>query len=229
MKATLLFSYLSTIVLVGTKGSNAAALLPRSDADTIASFGRQGLCLSYFSTGPTDKELAPCKIFCPTQDPNSDPNAVGCKGPGIAQDQLDPSTVFKDDDGNAYTPGTCVCDLSAAGAFLDVVVQALSKLDNVICAVVLSAIVTLLEEGIDAVPAGSSIEAVKKAVEGAKTFVENGLDAVSYFGNWIGDSCGVSDFNFNLDDVFDGLSAEPDSLGVSKGCFKSNGVCNTKS
>ncbi|KAI1139979.1 hypothetical protein F5Y05DRAFT_337695 [Hypoxylon sp. FL0543] len=225
MKATLLLSYLPTIILVGTKGSNAGAVLPRSDADTIASFGRQGLCLSYFSTGPTDKELAPCKIFCPTQDPNQDPNGVGCKGPGIDQDKLDPSTIFKDDDGNEYTPGTCVCDLSAAEAFLDVVIQALAKLDEVLCAVILSAITTIIEIGIDFVPGGAETEAVKKAVEGAKTFVENGLDAASFFGNWIGDSCGISDFSFNLQDAFDGLSVEPDSLGVSKGCFKSGGAC----
>ncbi|OTA52519.1 hypothetical protein K449DRAFT_440698 [Hypoxylon sp. EC38] len=225
MKTSMLFSYLSTVILIGTDVSNAAALLPRSDADTIASFGRQGLCLSYFGAGPTDKELAPCKIFCPTQDPNSDPNAVGCKGPGIAQDQLDPSTVFKDDDGNAYTPGTCVCDLSAAGAFLDVVIQALSELDNVLCAVVLSAITTLVEAGLSAVPGATAVQAAKKAVEGAKTFSENGLDAVSYFGTWIGNSCGISDFNFNLEDTFTSLTTQPDSVGVSKGCFKSSGVC----
>lgn len=133
----------------------------------------------------------------------------------------------KDDDGNEFTPGECVCDLSAAGAILDVVIQGLSELDNVICAVILSAIVTLVEEGIDAVPGGSSITAIGKAVEGAKTFVENGLDAVSYFGNWIGQSCGVSDFSFNLDDTFNSLTAEPDSLGVSVGCFKSSKICST--
>lgn len=211
-------------MLAGAIGLSSAAVLPRNDADTIANFGRIGICLSYFADGPTDKELAPCKTFCPTQNPGSDPNAVGCKGPGIPRDQIDPSIVEKDDDGNEFTPGTCVCDLSGATAILDVVIQGLAELDNVICAVILNAVVTLVEEGIDHVPGGSSA-AIGKAVEGAKTFVENGLDAVSYFSDWIGQTCNIHDFNFDLDDIFNGLVAEPDSLGVSKGCFKSGGQC----
>ncbi|KAI1460953.1 hypothetical protein F4805DRAFT_416119 [Annulohypoxylon moriforme] len=225
MKFSSLFSPLSTILLLGTTNPIYAAVVPRDDASTIANFGRIGICMSYFTTGPLDKELAPCKTWCPTQNANQDPNAVGCQGPGVPQSQIDPSTIQKDDDGNVWTPGTCVCNLPVAGAILDVVIQGLSQLDNVICAVMLTAVVTLVEEGIDKVPGGSSIEAVKKAVEGAKTFVENGLDAVSFFGDWIGKSCNVSDFNFSLDDIFDGLSGEPDSLGESKGCFKSNKMC----
>ncbi|XXG96945.1 hypothetical protein Hte_003236 [Hypoxylon texense] len=225
MKTTSLFSYLSPLILVGPIGWASAIVLPRSDADTIANFGRIGICLSYFGEGPTEKELAPCKIFCPTQNPNADPNAVGCKGPGIPRDQIDPSIVDKDDDGNEFTPGECICDLAAAGAILDVVIQGLSELDSVLCSVILSAIVTLIEEGLDKIPGGSSIKAIEKAVEGAKTFLENGLDAVSYFGNWIGGSCGISDFSFNLEDEFNGLVSQPDSLGVSVGCFKDNKQC----
>ncbi|KAI0852020.1 hypothetical protein F5Y00DRAFT_274259 [Daldinia vernicosa] len=225
MKFTLLSMHLSTTILVGLLGSASAAVLPRSDADTIANFGRIGICLSYLGAGNTEKELAPCKIFCPAQNPGSDPNAVGCKGPDVPIEKLDPSTIDKDDDGNQFTPGECICDLSGAVAILDVVIQGLSKLDNVICAVVLSAVTTLVEEGLDAVPGGASVTAVHKAVEGAKTFVENGLDAISFFSDYIGKSCGVSDFSFNLDDVFQGLSDAPDSLGMSKGCFRQNKSC----
>ncbi|KAI8957946.1 hypothetical protein F5Y11DRAFT_62453 [Daldinia sp. FL1419] len=224
MKATF-FSYLLTTSLVGLLGSSSAAVLPRSDADTIANFGRIGICLSYLGAGDPQKELAPCKIWCPTQNPNSDPGAVGCKGPDVPTDKLDPSTIDKDDDGNEFTPGECICDLSVAGAILDVVIEALSQLDNVICAVVLTAVTTLVEEGLDALPGGASVTAAEKAVEGAKTFVENGLDAVSYFGDWIGQSCGISDFNFNLDDVFQGLSDASDEIGTSKGCFRQNKAC----
>lgn len=135
--------------------------------------------------------------------------------------------VDKDDDGNEFTPGECICDLAVAGAIIDVVIQGLSELDSVLCGVILSAIVTLLEEGLDKVPGGSSIKAVEKAVEGAKTFFENGLDGVSYFGNWIGGSCGISDFSFNLEDEFADLLNQPDSLGVSVGCFKANQQCPT--
>ncbi|KAI0181255.1 hypothetical protein GGR52DRAFT_523529 [Hypoxylon sp. FL1284] len=225
MKITSALSYLSAIALVGPLGLASAAVLPRSDADTIANFGRIGICLAYFDAGPTDKELAPCKTFCPTQNPGMDPNAVGCKSPGIPRDQIDPSIVYKDDDGNEYTPGTCICDLSAAEAILDVVIQGLSQLDNVICAVIVQSIVTLLEDGIDAVPGGAAVNAVKKAVEGAKTFVENGLDAASFFGDYIGNACSISNFNFNEDDVFGDLSDQSDDLGKSLGCFKSSKKC----
>ncbi|KAL7623816.1 hypothetical protein AAE478_005371 [Parahypoxylon ruwenzoriense] len=228
MRATLLFPYLSSFLLAGMTGLSSAAVIPRSDADTIANFGRIGICLSYFADGNREKELAPCSIFCPKQNPGSDPNAVGCKGPGIPRDKIDPSIIEKDDDGNEFTPGECICDLEAAGVILDVVIQALSELDNIICAVILSAITTLVESGIDALPGGAQVTAAKKAVEGAKTFAENGLNAVSFFGNWIGATCGVSGFSFSLDDVFDGLSDAPDSVGESRGCFKKGGCQKPK-
>ncbi|KAI0385436.1 hypothetical protein F5Y04DRAFT_276765 [Hypomontagnella monticulosa] len=218
-------SYLSATIIAGMVGLGSAAVLPRSDAETIANFGRIGICMSYFGAGPTDKELASCSTWCPTQNPGLDPNAVGCKGPTVAKEDLDPSTIFKDDDGNEWTPGECVCDLSAATAFLDVVIEGLSKLDNVLCAVVLTAVTTLVQEGIDAVPGGAAVTAASKAVEGAKTWVENGLDAISFFGDWIGGSCDIHDFNFNLDDVFQGLTDAPDSLGTSLGCFKAGKIC----
>ncbi|KAI1801438.1 hypothetical protein F4811DRAFT_460858 [Daldinia bambusicola] len=225
MKTTLLSSYLSTTILVGLLSLSSATVIPRSDDTTIANFGRIGICLSYLGPGNLVKELAPCKIFCPTQNPGSDPNAVGCKGPDIPEDELDPSTIDEDDDGNRFTPGECICDLSAATAFLNVVIEGLSELDNVICAVVLTAVTTLVEFGIDALPGGASLTAAQRAVEGAKTFVENGLDAASFFGDWIGSTCGISDFNFSLDDIFMGLSEAPDELGVSKGCLKKNKMC----
>lgn len=77
MKTTLLSACLYTTVLVRLLGLTSAAVIPRSDADTIANFGRIGICLSYLGAGNTEKELAPCKIFCPAQNPGSDPNAVG--------------------------------------------------------------------------------------------------------------------------------------------------------
>ncbi|OTB04231.1 hypothetical protein M426DRAFT_11854 [Hypoxylon sp. CI-4A] len=222
MRASSLFS---TITLVGSIGTSFAAVLPRNDADTITNFGRIGICMSYFGAGPTDKELAPCKTFCPIEDPGSDPNGVGCKGPGTDQADTDPSIVHPDDDGNLWTPGTCVCDVATvAQPFVDVIVQALSKLDEVICAAVISAFGTIASEGIDAISGGSS-KAFMKAVEAAKTFSENGLDSTSFFTDFIGASCGISDFNFSLDDVFDQLLDAPDSAGKSIGCFKQSKIC----
>lgn len=95
-----------------------------------------------------------------------------------------------------------------------------------LCAVIVSAVTTLVEEGIDALPGGAEATAAGKAVEGAKTFIENGLNAASFFGNWIGQSCGVPSFDFDLDQVFQQLINAPDALGKSKGCFKSGGCGN---
>ncbi|KAI1091489.1 hypothetical protein F5B19DRAFT_263676 [Rostrohypoxylon terebratum] len=226
MKTTSLFSSLTATLLLGAVSPINAAVLPRDDASTIANFGRIGICMSYFTNGPLDKELAPCKTWCPTQNANQDPNAVGCQSPGVPVNQIDPSTVQKDDNGNLWTPGTCVCSLPVANALLDIVIQALSELDDVICAVMVSAVVTLVEEGLDHLPGGTrTLDAVKKAVKGAKTFAENGLDAKSYFDDWIGAACMISNFDFDLDDIFSGLEQQPDSLGVSAGCFKAGGTC----
>lgn len=77
MKVTQLLS----TVLLGSFSPVSALVLPRDDASTIANFGRIGICLSYFGAGDTQKELAPCSIFCPAQNPGSDPNAVGVCAP----------------------------------------------------------------------------------------------------------------------------------------------------
>ncbi|KAK2001710.1 hypothetical protein LX36DRAFT_708408 [Colletotrichum falcatum] len=45
--------------------------------------------------------------------------------------------------------------------------------------------------------------AIKAAVQGAKSFYENGEEAASFSGNWIGPSCGIPDFGFDLSMVFD--------------------------
>ncbi|KAI5862436.1 hypothetical protein GGS23DRAFT_100165 [Durotheca rogersii] len=211
------------ILLAGMAGMTSAAVLPRSDADDIAIYGRIGICFSYFADGNIQKELAPCSVWCPTQNPDSDPNAVGCKGPGISREKIDRSIVFKDDDGKEYTPGECICDLEGASVILAVVLKALSELDEVLCGVVLSAITTLVEVGLSALPGGAPGTAARRAVESAKTFAENGLDAASYFDSWIGAVCGIPNFAFNIDDVFQGLNNAPDSLGRSRGCFKKGG------
>ncbi|KAI0900730.1 hypothetical protein F4806DRAFT_166647 [Annulohypoxylon nitens] len=225
MKTTSLLSSFSLTLLLGAISPINAVVLPRDDASTIANFGRIGICMSYFTNGPLDKELAPCKTWCPTQNPNQDPNSVGCMSPGVPADQIDPSVVQKDDDGNLWTAGTCVCSLPVANALLDIVIQALAELDDVICAVMLSAVLTLVTEGLEHVPLGNSVDAVKKAVRGAKTFAENDLDSKSFFDDYIGAACMISNFDFNLDDIFNGLNGQPDSLGTSGGCFKPGGQC----
>lgn len=62
-------------------------------------------------------------------------------------------------------------------------------------------------------------------MEGAKTFAENGLDALDYFPDYVGKICDISDFNFDINGVFDQLTEQPDDIGVSMGCFRKDKAC----
>ncbi|OHE99260.1 hypothetical protein CORC01_05541 [Colletotrichum orchidophilum] len=113
--------------------------------------------------------------------------------------------------------GNCECNFEIAEKILDTVTEGLEKLDSIICAAMLESFNTILQVGINAIPGDVGIRA---AVQRAKTFVENGLDAVSLFGNWVGKACGVPDWDFDLLAGFKPLTNAPDSLGASKGCLK---------
>ena len=102
------------------------------------------------------------------------------------------------------------------------VIDGLSELNKVICLSMLSAFDAILQVGISAVPAGVLGNAARVAVQGAKTFAENGLDAASFFSGWIGPTCGIPNFNFDLLGMFTGLVAAPDSMGTSNGCSRKN-------
>ncbi|KAI8151448.1 hypothetical protein K4K49_011400 [Colletotrichum sp. SAR 10_70] len=81
----------------------------------------------------------------------------------------------------------------------------------------LSVLKSILDVGISFTPTGDFLKAAKAAVQGAKTFSENGLEVGSFFGNWVGPACGKQDWNF---DVFGALLNMPDSMGTSTGCHK---------
>lgn len=55
------------------------------------------------------------------------------------------------------------------------------------------------------------------AIQGAKTFAENRLQAVDFFEDWVGKICGVPDWDDNL---WSALLGEPESLGRSVGCLR---------
>ena len=74
-----------------------------------------------------------------------------------------------------------------------------------------------MEFGVEFIPEGAGARA---AVQGAKTFAENGLEASSFFGDWVGPACRRPDWNF---DLFGALLNQPDSVGVSTGCHRKKG------
>jgi hypothetical protein len=140
----------------------------------------------------------------------------------VPRDKLDPSLIYKDEDGNQWTAGECECNAKIVEALVDVVVEALSKLGNILCAIMLSVLEQIVDLAVDLIPGGQAVTAARIAVQGAKSFVKNGMTAASFFGDWIGKVCGVDHWNFDLTTVFMGLVNAPDSMGTSIGCFKKN-------
>ncbi|KEZ45010.1 hypothetical protein SAPIO_CDS2402 [Scedosporium apiospermum] len=101
------------------------------------------------------------------------------------------------------------------------------KLDDVLCAVFLSAFDTNIQTGLLLVPGGIEEEiasnGVRLAVQGAKTFTENGGDAANFFGGWVGPACHMPNWNSDvLSMIFGVLNNAPDSTGTSIGCVQKN-------
>lgn len=78
----------------------------------------------------------------------------------------------------------------------------MEKLDEFICAVAVETFKTIVEVGVNLIPGGAELTAAARFVKGAKLLVENGLDAASYFDNWVGQACGIPDWDFDITDVF---------------------------
>ncbi|KAK1829722.1 hypothetical protein QBC39DRAFT_435362 [Podospora conica] len=203
------------------------------DSQLIFRYSESGNCFGYFGPKNDALSFAPCKVFCPKKFPGSDPNRVGCKGPGMAAEAYpDKSMISKDEAGLRWVPGTCVCApaLEIADVILHVVVDGL-KLDSITCAVMLSTLQLFSDTALDSVPISAPVGAAATAariVEGAKTFVENGIAAASLFGDWIGPACKIPEFGFDLTRTFLNIQNSSDDLGVSKGCFKENKADCTK-
>jgi len=153
--------------------------------------------------------------------------------------------IMIDDAGHEFTPGSCVCEgiEEVAETFMGPVIQALQKLDNIICGVFLSAFDAIVQTGVVAIPGGAEIkvategvkravqgvkravQGVKRAVQGAKTFAENGGEASNFFGGWVGPACGMPDPHFDIAMVFGKLLDAPDSTGASIGCVQKKKPC----
>lgn len=134
---------------------------------------------------------------------------------------------MKDEAGLLWVPGECVCApaLDVAGVFLNITLEGLGRLQDVLCGVMLSTLELFVKTAIEILPPGRAGTAAARVVEGAKTFAENGVAAASLFGDWIGPACKLTDLNwkpFDLNMLFQNMVSSPDSIGVSKGCFKKN-------
>lgn len=208
MRSTLfvLFSALSTLSTVSNAipQGTPSDLIVRGGKDdgVLLNYARDGLGFYYY-TGRENREkmMRPCKVWCPKN--GGDDQAIGvrisvwclfplhhtdceqCKGPPVAptDPKFDKSLLWEDDDGNPFVAGNCHCDFEFAEIVLDIVIEGLSKLDKIFCAVMLTAFNTILNVGLMFIPGGQVLGAAKRAVNGAKTFTENALTGASFFGD----------------------------------------------
>ncbi|KAF2644055.1 hypothetical protein P280DRAFT_515029 [Massarina eburnea CBS 473.64] len=197
------------------------------DDQTIAHYKKTGQCFSYDGFVNNEKSLAPCSGpdgYC-EKVKKSTSGVYGCKLSIPAGTEIKPNDYFKDEDCNTWLPGECMCECELCKTIFEFVAEGLAKLDNVLCAIMISSLKTIIDVGIMFVPGGQASTGIKAAIQGAKSFYENGEEAASFFGNWIGPACGIPEFDFDITQVFMDLINAPDSMsrGESVGCKKKSG------
>ncbi|KAG9521246.1 hypothetical protein KCU93_g7474, partial [Aureobasidium melanogenum] len=190
--------------------------------ETIASYTEQGLCFHYFAERPSWYP-DPCIEYCKNHGGHGYDGCDASSYPNIDIEHGDQSIIETDDNGFRWVPAPCECSNpdveEVATAIFDTVAQGLEKIDNILCAIWVEAFKDILEVGINFIPGGEVLTVAGRAVQGAKTFAENSLEAADFFDNWVGDACGVPDWNF---DLWTALLGGPDSLGTSVGCLRKN-------
>jgi hypothetical protein len=164
-----------------------------SDAAVAASFVQQGGCAYYFKKQGKESVLTQtCQKYCENHGGHGysecDLGAfsdIDIENP----DEYEQSFIRKDEDGDVWVGATCKCENKAVEEVfeqvIEVVVEGLEKLDKIICAVMLESFKTIAEIGIEFIPGGAELNGARRAVEGAKSFAENGLEAADFFGNWV--------------------------------------------
>jgi hypothetical protein len=166
------------------------ALAQNSDSQVAANYEQTGQCAYYFQKQAKKSALSQaCIKYCENNGGHgySECDLSVYKDIDIMND-LDKSLIETDEDGDLWVPTKCKCENpdveGITTAILDIVIEALEQLDNIICAVMVEAFKSILEVGIMFVPGGQAVGALR-AVQGAKSFVENGLEAADFFDNWV--------------------------------------------
>lgn len=136
----------------------------------------------------------------------------------------------KDLDGYVYIPSKCECDNPTVEALtkeiFDVVAKGLEQLDNILCTIMLKALMTIVEEGIGFIPVGGQVfKGFTTAVKAAKSFAENGGSSMDLFQGWIEPACGMPGAKFDPAGMFKQLTETPDDFGKSVGCKRDKKLC----
>lgn len=149
------------------------------------------MCAYFFKNPGSWSLLAKtCTAYCMGKGFDFDQCDWTVHGDTDFETDFDKSTIQQDENGDPWVPSPCKCEdkmtEEAGEIIVNVLVKALENIDSIFCVVWLSAFQTVIDLGISAVPGGQALQAIKMAVKGAKTFAENGQEAASFFGDWVG-------------------------------------------
>ncbi|KAK8108537.1 hypothetical protein PG984_014338 [Apiospora sp. TS-2023a] len=202
----------------GAVVSNITSLNVRDhqpDSQTLAHYEEYGMCM-HFYTRKKAKELEPCLKYCQKHGGHGYAECDASRYNDIDLNKPTPFDKGTDDDGDPWVPAPCRCENKAvegmANLIIDFVAHGLAELDNVLCAVFVSAIREVADIGLMFVPGGAAVRGAGKVIQYAKSGYENGMNAADFYTDWVGKACGVPGWNFSLDDMFMDLVHAPDSL-----------------
>ncbi|KAK8108206.1 uncharacterized protein PG998_010219 [Apiospora kogelbergensis] len=202
MKAAALLSVLLGAASIDAGVTNVERRQEAKDMNQFAEWmAARGTCPVYITKTPpkNDRSMSICVEFCK---------------------KTDDGEYSSDLDGFYYIPSKCECSNPTVEAFtkevFEVVAKGLSVLDNLLCTLVLKAIMTIVEEGISFIPV---FRGFTTAVKAAKSFAENAGSALDLFQGWIEPVCGMPGAQkFDPADTFKQLVETPDEFGESIGC-----------
>ncbi|KAL5427576.1 hypothetical protein PMIN07_006035 [Paraphaeosphaeria minitans] len=215
--------FTKSLLLLSSSLLASTVVAQNTDSEVAASWTEQGICAFFYKKPGAWKSLAQtCVKYCENNGGHGYSECDHTPYAGMnLPNGIDQSTIMHDDSGDVYVPCKCKCDNpdveGIANAILDVVIDGLSQLNEIICGVFMTAMVSVVETGIDLIPGGPEAEAAAHGVEAVKSFTENSLDVADSMGNWVGKACGIKDPNWP-NNIFDTLLTAPDSYGKSIGC-----------
>ncbi|KAH0163387.1 hypothetical protein KCU67_g5581, partial [Aureobasidium melanogenum] len=169
--------------------------------ETIASYTEQGLCFHYFAERPSWYP-DPCINYCKNHGGHGYDGCNVTSYDNFNFKNGDKSIISTDDNGFRWVPAPCECSNSdvekVATSLLEAVTQGLERIDTINCAIWHEVFNQILESGMNSVSDKELLNVAGHAIQGAKTFAENRLQAVDFFEDWVGKICGVPDWDDNL-------------------------------
>jgi hypothetical protein len=142
MKLTASLLLLSSTLLAPT------AVAQESDSEVAASWTEQGVCAYFYEKPGAWKTLAEtCVKYCENNGGHGYSECDHTPYAGMdLPNGVDQSTISQDDTGDVYVPCLCKCDNpdveGIVTAIVDIVIEGLSHLDEIICGVFMTAMVS---------------------------------------------------------------------------------------